>query len=78
MNQTQKKEKKEKYKYFITADKVVIEAKYKDAIQSKNYSRLVWFSHIKISFPLELNTRRPRISESLNKYIELPEVKKFI
>ena len=70
------KERDSKIKHLVTADKVVIEKKHKDAIQSKNYARLMWFSNKKFAFPMELNTRRQRISESSNKYILLPETEK--
>ena len=39
-NPTESKERESKIKHLITADKVVIEKKHKDAIQTKNYSRL--------------------------------------
>jgi hypothetical protein len=74
INETDPKESRERegmIKSLITADKITIEGKYKDPIVTKNYTNIVWFSNKLFAFPVENGNRRPRISETSSKYIDL-------
>lgn len=57
-------------KYLSTANKVVVEGKYKDPIKSDNFCRLIFFSNRLCAFPVEEGSRRPVIFECSKKYLK--------
>ncbi len=63
------RERLENIKYLITADKIMIEGKHKDAVKCKNFCRFIFFSNRLFAFPVEKGARRPVIFKSSNKYL---------
>jgi len=81
-NPVESRERIENIKYIITADKVVIEGKYKDAVKASNFCRFMFFSNRLFAFPVDGNgSRRPNIMKSSSKYLSsnigIEENKKF-
>jgi hypothetical protein len=73
LNETDPVESRERLeiiKYLITADKIMIEEKYKDAVKCKNFCRFIFFSNRLFAFPVEKGARRPVIFKSSNKYLK--------
>ena len=68
-NPADTKERIENIKSIVTAKTVVLEAKYKDAIKTNNYARIVFFSNRIFCFPIEAGARRPMIIKSSTKYL---------
>ena len=68
-NPIESRERIENIKYLITADKIAIEGKHKDPIKSDNFCRFIFFSNRLFAFPVEENSRRPKIFQSSNKYL---------
>jgi hypothetical protein len=64
-------QRRDNIKYVITAKKMLIEGKHKDAVRSNNYCRLMFFSNRLTAFPIEKGSRRPYIIYTSEKY--LPE-----
>jgi hypothetical protein len=59
-----------------TASTLIIEGKYKDAIKTNNYARVNMYSNKAFAFPMESGARRPRISRTSSKYINLTPAEK--
>ena len=68
-NPADTKERIENIKSIVTAKKVVLEAKYKDAVKTNNYARIMFFSNRLFCFPIEAGARRPMIVKSSIKYL---------
>jgi hypothetical protein len=68
-NPADTKERIENIKSIVTAKTVILEAKYKDAIKTNNYARIVFFSNRLFCFPIEAGARRPMIVKSSIKYL---------
>jgi len=69
-NPTESRDRIENIKFLITAEKVSIEGKYKEAIKTDNYCRFVFFSNRLFAFPVEgEGSRRPVIFKSSSKYL---------
>ena len=70
-NPIDSKERRDNIKYLITAKKLYIEGKHKDAVKTANYCRLIFFSNRFCAFPVEKGSRRPYVIKCSEKY--LPE-----
>jgi len=74
-------QRRDNIKYIITAKKVLIEGKHKDAIKAPNYCRMVFYANRLTSFPTEDGQRRPYIqycsSEMLPKYAGAEKSKQY-
>lgn len=74
-------QRREHIKYAVTAKKRLIEGKYKDPIESKNFCRMTFLSNRLTAFPVEEGARRPVIiyasPEMLPKYCGADKSKQY-
>lgn len=68
-NPVESAQRMENIKALITAKELYIEGKYKDAVKTKNFCRIIFFSNNLFAFPVDENSRRPVILSCSEKYL---------